>query len=54
MEKANTNLLLPQRNYGDFLMIGGPGCNRNDSSHCPRSTDDEYRTVRRLRGGWGH
>ena len=34
------------RNYGDFLMTGGPGCNVNASLHCPRQTDDEYRTVR--------
>eukprot|EP00045_Choanoeca_perplexa_P003505 m.31525 g.31525 ORF g.31525 m.31525 type:complete len:424 (+) comp12082_c0_seq1:254-1525(+) len=31
-------------NYGDFLMTGGPGCNLNNSDHCPFSTDDEYRT----------
>jgi alpha-galactosidase len=31
-------------NYGDFLMVGGPGCNVNTSEHCPRSSDDEYRT----------
>lgn len=31
-------------NYGDFLMTGGPGCNVNDTLHCPRSTDTEYRT----------
>ena len=34
------------RNYGDFLMTGGPGCNVNETLHCPRSSDDEYRTVR--------
>ncbi|EGD81464.1 alpha-galactosidase [Salpingoeca rosetta] len=32
-------------NYGDFLMTGGPGCNVNASLHCPRQTDDEYRTT---------
>lgn len=31
-------------NYGDFLMTGGPGCNVNETLHCPRSADDEYRT----------
>lgn len=34
-------------NYGDFLMVGGPGCDVNDTLHCPFSTDDEYRTVRK-------
>ncbi|EDQ89691.1 uncharacterized protein MONBRDRAFT_32350 [Monosiga brevicollis MX1] len=33
-----------QWNYGDFLMTGGPGCNLNNSDHCPFSSDDEYRT----------
>eukprot|EP00937_MAST-01D_sp_MAST-1D-sp2_P000224 g224.t1 len=32
-------------NYGDFLMTGGPGCDVNASWHCPRSSDDEYRTA---------
>merc|ERR1719305_907172 len=32
-------------NYGDFLMTGGPGCNVNETLHCPRSSDDEYRTA---------
>jgi len=32
-------------NYGDFLMTGGPGCNVNETLHCPRSTDTEYRTA---------
>eukprot|EP00053_Salpingoeca_punica_P007121 m.65832 g.65832 ORF g.65832 m.65832 type:complete len:421 (-) comp14009_c0_seq1:350-1612(-) len=31
-------------NYGDFLMTGGPGCNSNNSDHCPMSTDTEYRS----------
>eukprot|EP00049_Salpingoeca_infusionum_P006579 m.108745 g.108745 ORF g.108745 m.108745 type:complete len:425 (+) comp13354_c0_seq2:163-1437(+) len=32
-------------NYGDFLMTGGPGCDTNSSSHCPQSSDTEYRTT---------
>ena len=26
-------------------MTGGPGCNVNETLHCPRSKDDEYRTA---------
>ena len=26
-------------------MTGGPGCNVNETLHCPRSTDTEYRTA---------